>query len=121
MVLLRLIREPHGPERTFGVLFVDKYFQCLTMENTSKIVEAGEYTITLYNSPKNKRVVPLLMSVPNRSMIEIHPANFEIELEGCIAVGTDKTDSMLLNSQTAFGRLMTKMINGNYQIRIEES
>lgn len=108
-MILRLIREPQGTERTFGVLFVNGYYQCLTMENTLKIIPPGEYDIVFYDSPKNKMRVPLLNKVPNRDYIEIHPANFEFELEGCIAVGTNKTDTMLLNSKEAFNKLMGKI------------
>lgn len=113
-MILKLIREPMGPERTFGVLFTDGYFQCFTMENTMKIIPSGIYSFIFYDSPKNKCVVPLLQSVPGRSTIEIHPANFESELEGCIAVGTSKNDTMLLNSKEAFNNLMLKIRNEKY-------
>lgn len=119
-MIIRLIREPSGPDCTFGVMFIDGFYQCLTLENTHKIIPAGEYDITFYDSPHNKTLVPLLMNVPGRSEIEIHIANFFSELEGCIAVGTIKDLTMLMNSQAAFGTLMAKLDRTNVKIKIEE-
>lgn len=109
MVNLRLIRQPHEGNFTFGVLFVADFFQCFTLERTDKIIHAGKYEIVLYYSPRHKRVVPLLKDVPNRSMIEIHIANYPVELEGCIAVGNNFTNTMLVASTKAFTALMTKI------------
>lgn len=102
---LRLIREPSGVDNTFGVLFIDGYFQCFTLENSHQIIPKGIYNITLYNSPRFKYQVPLLNNVVARSMIEIHPANYFHELEGCIAVG-EYFDTSLHKSNMAFTALM---------------
>ena len=120
-MIIRLIREPSKPDTTFGVMFLDGFFQCLTLENSHKIIPSGQYNITFYDSPRNKCIVPLLNGVMNRSEIEIHPANFFSELEGCIAVGTSKNDTMLMNSRAAFDVLMGR-IGGitNLVIKIED-
>src|SRR6476660_4878109 len=101
-MVMRLIREPSGPNCTFGVLFTNGYYECFTLENTHKIIPAGTYGITLYDSPHNKRVVPLLLDVPGRSEIEIHIANYPHELEGCIAVGQSFGLDVLHQSRLAF-------------------
>lgn len=106
---LKLIRESSGIDCTFGVLFVDGYYQCFTLENTHKIIPAGIYPTAFYNSPKNKRVVPLLLNVPGRSEIEIHIANYFTELEGCIAVGLSFDSKSLYQSTNAFVALMNKI------------
>jgi hypothetical protein len=117
---LRLLREPSQADTTFGILLIDGFLQCYTLENSHKIIPLGHYPVTKYYSPKNKREVPLLENVPNRSMIEIHVANWFHELEGCIAVGNDiSTRPMLTNSNTAFSYLMTKLIFKDLVIQID--
>lgn len=120
MVALRVIRELPKGNNTFGILFFNGHFQCFTLENTSKIIPEGEYKISLYDSPKNKMIVPLLNSVPGRSMIEIHPANWSKELEGCIAVGTELRPDMLVFSRIAFRELMSKIsMDDEISIKVE--
>jgi hypothetical protein len=119
MINIRLIREPSGPDNTFGVLFVNGLFTCFTLENTHKIIQAGEYPIVFYNSPHNKRKVPLLQNVLGREYIEIHPANYWYELEGCIAPGTDIAVMMVGESVDAFNRLMQKIDIGDLDIKIK--
>lgn len=119
-MVIRLIREPGGNDNTFGVMFLDGFYQAFTLENSRKIIPAGEYNIKFYNSPKNKRIVPLLQDVTNRTMIEIHPANFFHELEGCIAVGNGKTQHQLLESIGAFEKLINKILGKDIKIKIED-
>lgn len=107
---LKLYREPSTADTTFGVMVLDGQVQCYTLENSHKIIPLGTYPVTRYPSPRNKMDVPLLGNVFNRSMIEIHPANFFHELEGCIALGTNiQTRPMLSNSRVAFDDLMKKL------------
>lgn len=47
------------------------------------------------------------IDVPNRTDIEIHPANYPSQLLGCIAVGESIDGDALGNSKSAFGHLMT--------------
>lgn len=117
---LRLIREPNGPNSTFGVLLIDGFFVCHTLENSLKIIQAGTYEIELYPSPKQKMVVPQLTGTSPRENIQIHPANWFYELEGCIAPGLTRQNDMLLNSRVAFNLIMSKIKGKKAKIRIEE-
>jgi hypothetical protein len=54
--------------------------------NISRI-PAGEYEAIKYYSPKFKRTVILLLDVPERTGIEIHPGNTIDDTTGCIVVG----------------------------------
>lgn len=118
-MILRLIREPSSADNTFGVLFIDGFFECFTLENSHKIIPSGTYSVTLYESPRFKKIVPLLMGVKDRSMIEIHPGNYYHELEGCIGVG-EYFDTMLHNSQLAFEKIMALISKSSIiNIRIE--
>src|SRR5215467_11698852 len=106
---LTLLREPSQADTTFGVLLIDGFLFCYTLENSHKIIPEGTYKLTKYMSPRNKCEVPLLNDVPGRDMIEMHVANWFHELEGCIAVGLDiSARPMLTISRGAFDALMKK-------------
>lgn len=69
-------------------------FDCITLERMDTLIPCGTYKASLYDSPKNKCKVVLLEGVPGRSLIEIHPADYQNELEGCIALASRRRDVM---------------------------
>jgi len=111
----RFLRDTY----TIGRLSVDDLSYCDTLEDKVRdynkdgdLDDAGEqkvygetaipygrYRITITHSPKFKRRLPLLMSVPHFEGIRIHAANWPRELEGCIAVGENKVKGGLINSR----------------------
>lgn len=48
----------------------------------------------------------MLTDVPGHEFIEIHPANLESQLDGCIATGDSEDGKELLKSRDAFERFM---------------
>lgn len=113
---LKLVRLETTDYGVFGHLTTDG-FDCVTLERDDKLIPVGTYKITMYNSPKNKGPVPLL-HVPGRSFIEIHVANWETQLEGCIAVGEKRQGTGIINSRDTFKKLMAAM-SGNVEWEIE--
>ena len=86
-------REPFNPDYTYGSWSLDGEHLCDILErpwlnNDPKVscIPAGDYECERFNSPHNGDVW-LVKNVPNRSMIEVHTANFVRQLEGCLAVG----------------------------------
>lgn len=51
-------------------------------------IPVGTYRIRRYYSPKRRYEVFMLVDVPGREAIEIHIANTEEDVEGCIGLGT---------------------------------
>ena len=120
---------------TFGTLLTNG-FSCATLEREWKnndpdvsCIPLGAYECSIYNSPKHGKVY-LLKNVPNRSMIEIHVANVQQELLGCIALGTDyaamatpatqgKVMFGIKGSQEAFNQFMTLMDGQDFLLSIE--
>mgnify|MGYP003654135835 CR=1 FL=1 len=91
----------------FNILIDDIYFG-IGFENSKFSINTGTYQASKYYSPKNDMTV-ILLKVPNKKFIEVHPANYYYELKGCFApVGIA---SMLggWNSQKAFKSLLNQI------------
>ena len=119
---MKLVRSPSDSSGTFGVLYNDNMkVLCFTVElpwldnhPQTSCIPIGYYNVEKYNSPKHGDVWQI-MNVPNRSNIEIHPANLASELLGCIGVGDTigKIEGMpaVLNSQKTFKLLKCNLKN----------
>lgn len=116
LLLTRLQAVP-ASNSVFGELYVDGVKECVTLENLDLIISIGTYPVGFYHSPRFNRLVPLLV-VPHREYIEMHPANYSHQLQGCIAVGTVRNQDSISNSQFAFQQLMDK-IKGADSLEIE--
>ena len=91
---LTLRRNPPTADGVFGKLFVAGRGELMTMEDDERAnargvscIPAGTYKIRRYRSPKHGYDVFMLVDVPGRNYIEIHPANTEEDVEGCIGLG----------------------------------
>ena len=90
----------------FGEMTFRCEFVCYTMERTAVSIPTGIYPACKEISPHFGFATPHL-TVPGRTYIEIHPANYPLQLEGCIAVGTTIDHDTLDNSDAAFQKMMT--------------
>lgn len=76
------------------------------MERTAVAIPTGSYSAHLEDSPHFGFPTPHI-DVPGRTYIELHPANYPSQLEGCIALGSTIDGDALDNSRAAFDRLMS--------------
>lgn len=114
---LRLTRDICGATCTHGKLYVDGEFACFTLEDTVRAVKipgetaipAGVYDVEITMSNRFKRLLPILLDVPNFSGVRIHPGNTAEDTEGCILVGNNRTTDSVLNSRAAFNALFLRM------------
>jgi hypothetical protein len=106
--VLRVQRNQILGEGTFGQISLDGEFICYSMEKTAVEIPVGEYPARIRYSPHFAMNVPGI-DVPNRTDIEIHPANYPSELKGCIATGSTVSNGALDNSRAAFQRLVTAL------------
>jgi|SRR5215831_8121482 len=120
LFLLRELYKEKDPNALHGIMLLDGEFFCFTMENYVKKIPSGIYDCEIYNSPRHHMEVILLKDVPNRSMIEIHIANFPKELEGCIAPGEFRGQGMVMNSKVTFDKLMQTVDRNDIKIMIED-
>jgi hypothetical protein len=122
---LRLVREPSIDGATLGVLFVDGAFECFTCEDqireragepvaTWKVpgqtaIPQGRYRVTLRESPRFARQVPLVIAVPGFTDIEIHTGNTIGDTRGCILVGKLRAAQRVGESRAALEQLVAKV------------
>jgi hypothetical protein len=93
---------------TEGMLDIDGSFVAYTLENTAYLIPEGEYDLVWYPSGEFKTYVPQIM-VPDRTNIEIHPANWPKQLLGCTAVGERRLTDAIEQSDLAFNELKAKL------------
>lgn len=61
-------------------------------ERNISCIPKGKYKVITTMSTRFKVNMWLLLDVPKRDGVRIHPANYARQLNGCIALGLDKAD-----------------------------
>ena len=102
---------------TIGELTIDGKFECYTLEDVERYVKIkgetaipkGTYKVIINQSNRFKRLLPLLIGVPNFEGIRIHAGNSNHDTEGCILVGQNRSVDYITKSRKAFDSLFKKM------------
>lgn len=105
--LLQITRNPTKAttDAHFGDMVFNGNVLGCTMERIAVTIPEGTYSAHKELSPHFGFETPHLI-VPNRTYIEIHPANYPLQLEGCIAIGSAVDGDSLDNSDVAFQKMM---------------
>ena len=114
---LELKRLHRTNNSTIGELYVDGVFECYTLEDKEREVKIknetaipkGVYIVGITLSNRFKRMLPILMNVPNFEGVRIHSGNSNHDTEGCVLVGTTRSVDYISNSRKAFDKLFAKM------------
>lgn len=90
--MLTLVRDIRAEEAVLGSLYLNGAFICHTLENASKVIPCGMYSVQNSKSPKFKRELPLLHNaqVPASRGIRIHCGNTFKDSQGCVLVGMSR-------------------------------
>ncbi len=113
-----LLKRIHRTDvSTIGELYVDGVFECYTLEDIERDVKIksetaiskGTYKVIITMSNRFKRLLPLLMNVPNFEGVRIHSGNTNHDTEGCILVGQTRSKDFIGKSRKAFDNLFKKM------------
>ena len=110
----RLHRTEHS---TIGELSIDGVFECFTLEDKEREVKIkgetaiakGTYQVIINRSNRFKKLLPLLLNVPNFEGVRIHSGNSNHDTEGCILVGRTRSQDFIGQSRKAFDKLFKKM------------
>jgi hypothetical protein len=100
-----------------GELTIDGLWECYTLEDLERDVKIkgetaipkGTYKVIINQSNRFKRLLPLLLNVPEFEGVRIHSGNTNHDTEGCILVGRTRTDNFIGQSRKAFDKLFEKM------------
>lgn len=91
---LTLQRGAVGEKETHGSLYIDGEFYAVTCEpgrNWARgPIPSGSYVVRVTYSPRFKKMLPLLMNVPNFEGIRIHGGTRAEHTLGCICVPINK-------------------------------
>jgi Family of unknown function (DUF5675) len=122
---LRLVREPSRGGATLSVWFVDGHFECFGIEDQIReeagepvaawkvrgqtAIPAGRYRVTVTDSARFGRRLPLLVDVPGFTGVRIHPGNTIADTEGCLLPGRVRASGRVSESRIAFDRVFAKI------------
>lgn len=112
---LWLHRDTLTAAMTLGKLYVNGVYQCEVCEDTFRgaapkvpgrtCIPNGRYPVTLTQSPRFGRVLPMVNNVPGFQGIRIHPGNTPDDTEGCLLPGLVRSRDGVLESRKAFDAL----------------
>lgn len=83
-MIIQLKRKSKINDCTFGEILINNKFFCYTLEDKIREIKipgqtaipAGEYEIIINRSVRFKRLMPLLLNVPNFAGIRMHKRQF---------------------------------------------
>jgi len=120
IVVTRNIRTAKS---TIGCLTImGNAFKCFTLEDTDRglnqkmslvevqqakvfgktAIPSGRYQVTINESQRFNRPMPLILNVPDYEGIRIHSGNTAADTDGCLLLGMDKGVDVVANSREAF-------------------
>ena len=85
-MLLRLQRQSPDGAALRGKLFIDGTYFCDTLERVGVQIPALWYTVAVTQSPRFKRLLPIVERVPGRTGIRFHVGTKPQHSSGCILV-----------------------------------
>jgi hypothetical protein len=121
-MLITVKRKNFNDTATIGEMLIDDKFLCHTLEdkvrdNGEKIfgktaIPYGKYEVVTTMSNRFKKLLPLLLDVPNFTGVRIHAGNTSANTEGCILVGTwdGKSSDFIGSSRVAFDKFMPVLV-----------
>jgi len=109
---LTLVRRWFGPEKTISKLYINGLFRYFVLEDLvhpegeAKVkgqtaIPYGKYPVSISQSPRLGRILPLVENVPNFSGIRIHAGVDEKWTEGCLLISRSVKDGKLVLDRQA--------------------
>ena len=90
----KLYRVSHYFNKRTGELVERPIYLCDTLENADYFIPALIYKVQVTQSPRFKRLLPVLTQVPGRSGIRFHRGSQPEHSKGCILVSASMEQSL---------------------------
>ena len=103
-MLIKLIRNKPQGNAISGRLVINGRWFCNTLERVGYQIPALCYSLAVTNSPRFKRLLPIVQNVPQRSGIRFHRGTKPEHSTGCILV---LADNELKTTQTTISQTNT--------------
>ena len=114
----KLYRTSHYINKRTGLLVERLHYICDTLENAEYLVPALIYKVQVTQSPRFKRLLPILIQVPGRSGIRFHRGSLPEHSKGCILISSSMEQSLTarwLSEQSASEETRLEICNNiNY-------
>lgn len=113
---IRVERKWPRDKYIIGRIYIGGEYICNSLEPPWKnnarytAIPKGVYEVIMNYSPKFRRVLPLLLDVPQRSSVRIHRGNYPKDTQGCILPGENTKVGAVMNS-TKYEELICKKIS----------
>ena len=91
---IRLIRNNPQASAITGRLVINGRFFCNTLERVGYQIPAICYPVRVTQSPRFKRLLPIVQNVPQRSGIRFHRGTKPQHSTGCILIPADKEKAL---------------------------
>jgi len=114
-------------DATIGFLTTQGRFVCWTLEDRLQrgpkvpgqtAIPAGTYPLRVTWSPRFKKPLPLVLSVPNFDGIRIHAGNTAADTDGCILVGLQWRGAKVLDSRKALALVLAQLGDTTHRLVI---
>ena len=86
----KLYRTSHYYNKRQGIMVERLHYICDTLENSDYLIPALIYRVAVTQSPRFKRLLPILQQVPGRTGIRFHRGTLPEHSKGCILVSAEK-------------------------------
>ena len=97
-MLIRLIRNQPKANALTGRLIINGRWFCNTLERVGYQIPALCYHVAVTQSPKFKRLLPLVQNVPGRQGIRFHRGTKPEHSTGCILVPDREIEELLTST-----------------------
>jgi len=91
---INLLRTKREGKAVHGTMRVGKR-DIETLENADYIIPDGTYMVSVTNSPRFKKMMPLIDNVPGRSGIRIHTGTIPEHSKGCVLVSARDKEKII--------------------------
>ena len=89
-MLIKLIRNQPSASAITGRLVINGRWFCNTLERVGYQIPALCYHLAVTQSPKFRRLLPIVQNVPQRSGIRFHRGTKPQHSKGCVLIPADK-------------------------------